>query len=144
MFDRFGVVFHLVLDAQMGAGGGRGANCANWPHRASRTVSGCLGPLRWSSWGSGSVFGYSEASFGVVLVCSWGCLGASWGLSSSRWSPLFVLKLPLVFCFLPVAFWNRNLDWTYLLRPWHMSTICDDHALAFYALGGLALCCFSM
>ena len=52
---------------------------------------GCLGPLRWLSWGSGSGFGYSEASLGVVLVCSWGCLGACWGLSSARWSPFFWL-----------------------------------------------------
>ena len=103
---------------------------------------GCLGPLRWLSWGSG--FGYFEAPLGVVLVCSWGCLGASWGLSSARWSPFFWLQLPLVFCFLPIAFGNCNLDWTYLLRPWHMGTICDDHCLTFYTLGGLALCCFSM
>ena len=57
---------------------------------------GCLGPLRWLSWGSGSGFGYSEASLGVVLVCSWGCLGASWGLSLARWSSLLVLEMSLV------------------------------------------------
>ena len=30
-------------------------------------------------------------ALGVVLVCSWGCLGASWGLYSARWSPLLWL-----------------------------------------------------
>ena len=143
MFHRFGIVFRLVLDAQMTSGGGGPIMLIGLLGPPGRS-RGCLGPLRWSSWGSGSVLGCSEALLGVVLVCSWGCLGASWGLSSARWSPFFWLWLPLVFCFFPIPFGNCNLDWTYLLRPWHMSTICDDHCLTFYTLGGLALCCFSM
>ena len=74
---RFGIVFHLALDAQMDSGGG--GIVLMGPLGPPGRSRGCLGPLRWLSWGSGSGFGYSEASLGVVLVCSWGRFGASGG-----------------------------------------------------------------
>ena len=86
MFDRFGVVFRVVSDAQMDSRRA-GPIMLIGPLGPPGRSLGCLGPLRWSSWDSGSVFGYSEAplgSFWCAPGAVWVLLGAYFLLGGAR------------------------------------------------------------
>ena len=75
ILDRFGVVFHLVLDAQMDSGGG-GCIVLMGPLGPPGRSRGCLGPLCWLSWVRGLVLGTLK----LLLGSFWCAPGAVWVL----------------------------------------------------------------